>query len=77
MDSRLYYQYLQEYINRARQDSDGTARGMYESLAEIQVRGLLVSHKDERKRALADARKAFDEHRHWPVEIILKHLGVE
>jgi hypothetical protein len=25
-----------------------------------------VSHKDEKQRALDDARRAFDEHRHWP-----------
>jgi hypothetical protein len=41
------------------------------------VGGLLVLHKEEKQRALADARHAFDEHRHWPLEIILSHLGVE
>jgi hypothetical protein len=36
----------------------------------------LVMHREEKQRALADARQAFDEHRHWPLEIVLRHLGV-
>lgn len=73
----LYQQYMQQYVNQAIQESNGTPRGIYERLAEMQVRGLLVRHRQEKQRALQDARLAFDEHRHWPLEIILSHLGIE
>jgi hypothetical protein len=77
MDYTLYEKYLKEYLDRAIQESDGSNRGIAEALSTYEVRGLLVSHKDERRRALADARRAFDEHRHWPREIILSQLGVK
>lgn len=76
MDHLLYQRYLQEYVRQAIQASDGSVRGIAEELGAIQVRGLWVMHKEEKQRALADARRAFDEHRHWPLEIILSHLGV-
>ena len=77
MNRELYQQYMQQYISQAIRDSDGSVREIYELLAERQVKGIFVRHKEEKSRALADARKAFDEHRHWPLEIILSHLGVE
>lgn len=77
MDYTLYNKYLQEYIDTAIGESDGSNRGIAEALSIIRVRGLLVMHKEERQRALNDARRAFDEYRHWPLEIILSQLGVE
>jgi hypothetical protein len=77
MDHTLYRHYLKEYVTQARQASDGSVRGIAEELGAIRVGGLLTTHKEEKKRALADARRAFDEHRHWPLEIILSHLGLE
>jgi hypothetical protein len=77
MDIGLYRQYLQKYVQEALDNSNGTIAGIAENLHAMNVTGLLVIHKDEKKRALADARKAFDEHRHWPLHIILSHLGVE
>ena len=77
MDHTLYRRYLKEYVAQARQASDGSVRGIAEELDAIRVGGLLTAHKEEKKRALADARQAFDEHRHWPLEIILSHLGLE
>jgi hypothetical protein len=76
MDHTLYQRYLKEYIAQARQASDGSVRSIAEELGAIHVGGWLVTHKEEKKRALADARHAFDEHRHWPLEIILSHLGL-
>jgi len=76
MDHTLYQRYLKEYVQRAVQASDGSVHGIAEELGAIHVGGLLVMHKEEKRRALADARRAFDEHRHWPLEIILSHLGV-
>jgi hypothetical protein len=77
MDYTLYHRYLNEYVAQAIRESDGTPRGIYEQLATYQVGGLFTAHKDERRRALSDARHAFDEHRHWPLDIILSQLGVK
>jgi len=77
MNRKLYQEYLQQFVTQAIQNSDGSNREIYELLSEMQVKGLLVSHREEKRRALADAQQAFDEHRHWPLEIILSHLGIE
>jgi hypothetical protein len=76
MDYALYQRYLKDFVSQARQASDGSVGSIAEELGTIQVGRWLVAHKLERKRALADARRAFDEHRHWPLEIILSHLGL-
>jgi hypothetical protein len=77
MDHLLYRRYLEEYVRQAVKASDGSVHSIAEELGTIRVGGLLTLHKEEKRRALADARRAFDEHRHWPLEIILSHLGVE
>jgi len=77
MDHALYQKYLKEILDQATAQSDGTNRGVAEALSLIHVGGgLFTRHKEERQRALADLRRAFDEHRHWPREIILTHLGL-
>ena len=76
MDRVRYQQYLKQYIAEAIQQSDSSTRGIAEHLSTLQVKGLLVMHREEKQRALADARQAFDEHRHWPLEIVLRHLGI-
>ena len=76
MDILRYQQYMKQYVNQAIQESDGTNQGIAGYLWGIQVKGLLVTHREEKRRALADARQAFDDHRHWPREIILSHLGI-
>ena len=77
MDIGLYRRYLQEFIQEAIANSDGSKSGIAEQLHAKHISGLLVVHKEEKKRALADAQRAFDEHRHWPLEIVLSHLGVD
>ena len=77
MNRHLYQQYLQAYIDQAARESDGSVRGIYERLTQMNVKGLVVRHREEKKRALADAQQAFVEHSHWPLEIILSHLGVD
>lgn len=77
IDLGLYRHYLQETVQEAVQNSDGSTAGILSYLREKQITGLLVRHKNEKTKALADARQAFEEHRHWPVEIVLSHLGVE
>jgi hypothetical protein len=76
MNFARYQQYLHQYVYQAIEESDGTNRGIAEYLWGIQVKGLLVTHREEKQRALTDARQAFDNHRHWPREIILSHLGI-
>jgi hypothetical protein len=77
MDLRLYRRYLNEYVKEGLENSNGTAAGVSAYLWEKKVGGLLVQHKTEKNRALDEARRAFDEHRHWPVPIILSHLGLD
>ena len=76
MDLVHYQQYLKQYISEAIQQSDGSNRGIAEHLSTIQIKGPVVLHREEKQRALADARQAFDEHRHWPLDIVLRHLGI-
>lgn len=76
IDSRKYQFYLQQYIDLALQNSDGTPGGIRDYLESIQIKGLFVRDKVEKQRARYDAMQAFSEHRHWPLEIILSHLGV-
>lgn len=77
MNRHIYQRYLQEYISEAIQNSDGSNRGIAEHLSTIQIGRFFVTHREEKWRALADARAAFDDHRHWPLDIVLSHLGVE
>jgi hypothetical protein len=77
MDIKLYRQYLNEYVQQAINESDGKVSRITELLYEKQVKGLMVAHREEKLRALSDAQYAFSEHRHWPLEIIISHLGVE
>lgn len=77
LDIGLYRQYLNTYVKEAIENSDGTNAGISSYLWGKKVSGFLVKHRKEKEQALTDARKAFDEHRHWPVEIVLSHLGVD
>jgi len=76
MDLKLYHQYLNQFVREAVAQSDGSVRSVAELLHERRVSGLFVSHREEKRRALLDAQQAFAEHRHWPLDIILSHLGV-
>lgn len=76
MDLRRYEQYLAEYIDEAIANSDGSNAGIAMYLSEKSFPRFFVKYRSEKQRALADAIKAFDEHRHWPREIILSHLGI-
>jgi hypothetical protein len=77
MDGILYRQYLSQFVKEAVEQSDGSVRRIADRLHELQIKVTFVSHRVEKERALVDAQRAFDEHSHWPLEIILKHLGVE
>jgi hypothetical protein len=77
IDIALYRRYLEQYVREAVANSDGTNSGIASYLWSITASGWFVRHKMEKNRALTDARRAFDEHRHWPLAVILSHLGVE
>lgn len=77
MDIRYFRQYVEAFIKEALDNSDRTNAGIAEYLGTIKPAGRFSSHKEERNRALEEVRKAFDEHRHWPLSIILSHLGIE
>ena len=76
MDLRVYLHFLEQFVYEALEHSDGTNAGISNYLHQKQISGLLVRNRQEKQKALSEARKAFDEHRHWPVEIVLSHLGI-
>ncbi len=77
MDIGVYRQYLEKYVLEALQNSDGSVSGISNYLWNLKVSGIVVRNRTEKQKALDDARHAFDSHRHWPVEIVLSHLGVK
>ena len=77
LDIGAYRRYMQELIVEALQNTDGSINEITEYLRSKRVSGLLVRNKKEKQRALEDARLGFEKNSHWPVEIIISHLGVE
>ena len=77
MNFQLYQRYLEQFVRDAIANSSGTNVSIYEYLSEIRIGKHFVMHKEEKQRALADAKRAFEEHRHWPLQIVLSHLGIE
>lgn len=77
MDIGVYRQYLEKYVLEALKNSDGSVAGISSYLWNMKVSGMLVRNRSEKQKALDDARHAFDSHRHWPVEIVLSHLGIK
>lgn len=76
MDIGLYRRYLNEYVQEAIDQSNGSKDGILNYLRNLKGPGRLSRHKVEKNQALEDARRAFEEHRHWPLDITLSHLGV-
>jgi hypothetical protein len=77
MNIGAYRAYLTELIKEAVENTDGSKSEIAEYLGMKKIPRYLVRNKAEKKQALRDAQIAFDEHRHWPVEIIISHLGVD
>lgn len=73
----IYRQCLQEIVQEAITHSDGSNAGIAEYLSSVTVSGWFTRNKTEKRKALEEARKAFDEHRHWPLEIVISHLGLD
>ncbi len=77
MDHKLYDQFLHEYIQKALANGNAKPAEIARYLDEIPLPGRFARNKEERTRALLAVRQAFTEHRHWPLDIILSHLGVD
>ena len=76
MDIGAYRQALEKYVTEAVQKSDGTHKGISGYLWTIKP-SRFTPNRYEKQRALEDARHAFDDHRNWPVDVILSHLGLK
>lgn len=77
MNIQLYRRFLNQYVKEALDQGGGNTMDALSYLREKQIKGFLIRHKEEKQKALVDARQAFEEHRHWPLDIILSHLGVD
>ena len=77
MDHKLYFQFMHEYLKEALASGHDKPVDIARYLDEIPLPGRFARNKEERIRALLAVRQAFTEHRHWPVEIILSHLGID
>jgi hypothetical protein len=77
MDIGVYRQLLDQYVREALENSDGTHAGIVEYLNSIKISGPFVRNKTEKQTALREAINAFAQHRHWPLEIVFSHLGVD
>lgn len=76
MNIGAYRQALEKFVSEAVINSDGTHAGISKYLWGIHISRLTLN-RYEKQRALDDARRAFDEHRNWPVGVVLSHLGVK
>ena len=76
MDIGAYRQALEKYVSEALQNSDGTHSGISSYLWNISYPELTLN-RYEKQRALEDARRAFDDHRQWPIDVILSHIGLK
>ena len=77
MDYKLYNQYMHEYLKEALVNGHNKPAEIARYLDAIPMPGRFARKKEERIRALRAVRQAFNEHRHWPLDIILSHLGID
>jgi hypothetical protein len=77
MDIGAYRTAVQNYVRQALEHTDGSNKQISEYLWSLSVPRFLARSKTEKRQALADARKAFDDHSYWPLEVILTQLGVD
>ncbi|HEY5572862.1 MAG TPA: hypothetical protein VIK64_07590 [Anaerolineales bacterium] len=76
MNIGVYRKFLNELMQDALENTDGSTAEISRYLWDRKISGILIRHRKEKERALEDARKAFDEHRHWPIPIVISHLGL-
>ena len=73
----IYRQGLQDIVQEAIAHSYGSNAGIAEYLRSVKVGGWFTRNKTEKRKALEKARKVFEEHRHWPLEIVVSHMGLD
>ena len=76
MNIGVYRKFLNELMQDALENTDGSTAEISRYLWDRKISGILIRHRKEKERALEDARKAFDEHRHWPIPIVISQLGL-
>ncbi len=76
MDHTLYHKLKRQYLKEALLNSDKTPGSIHRALTEIAPPGRFSFNKEEKLRALKDLREAFEEHRHWPLDIVLSYIGI-
>ena len=77
MDLGVYWRYLDELVQEALENSDRSNESISNYLWTKKKPGRLTRHRHEKTKALEEARRAFDDHRHWPVDVVISHLGIE
>ncbi len=77
MELGEYRKWVEQYVKDALQNSDGTTAGIAEYLSMVKPAGRFTAHREEKNLALTEVRKTFDDHRHWPLSIIISFLGIE
>jgi hypothetical protein len=77
MDYKLYNQFILAYLKEALLNGRTKPVEIAAYLDVIPLPGRFARNKEERIRALRAVRQAFTEHRHWPLDIILSHLGID
>lgn len=77
MDYGVYWQYLDDLVQEALANSDRTNEGISSYLQAKKKPGILTRHRHEKTKALEEAIRAFNEHRHWPLEVVLSQLGID
>ncbi|MCK4901483.1 MAG: hypothetical protein KAS38_22060 [Anaerolineales bacterium] len=77
MDLGVYWQYLDELVQEALENSDRTNESISNYLRSKKKPGRLTRNRHEKAKALEEAIRAFDDHRRWPEEIVLSHLGID
>ncbi len=77
MNYQIYEKYLYQYLLDAYKNSDGSTKGVSEMLHALPKPGRFSSNRAEKIKAIDTAITAFDEHRHWPIDIVFSHLGVD
>ncbi len=77
MDHAKYEKFRRQYLQQALDATNRTPSEIYRALTEIPRPGRFAFDKEEKLRGLHDLQQAFEDRRHWPLDIILSHLGIE
>lgn len=77
MNHQLYQKYLHDYLQEALGRVSHNTPAVMVYLSEMEMPGRFARHREERLKAITTLRQAFEEHRHWPLEIVISHLGLD